>query len=772
MIKSGERIGQYLVKEVIGSGGMAVVYKAFDTVNHRLVALKFIDSSNELTDALKRFKREAAILAKLRHPNVVEVYDFFELPNGTCFSMEIIEGITLESLHHEYRKTGNRYKPMEVFRVLPILEDIAQALQEAHINHIFHRDIKPANVIIENTTNRTVLLDFGLARGGGEETLTKTGAVLGTLFYLAPEQIKSKPIGGYTDVYQWGMVAWHLLTGRLPFDDEDEVTMAVMRTANDIPPVQSVAPQVPEKLAGIIDKALSRDERDRYPDGGQLLYALTGEGTSSMNKEPPPKAHSTESPAGGSYIAVEQVVVEEGNSHSSSRQVKGTSGRFRRRVPASLVLVLLAVASCLFFYNRSEELSQKRIASPPPLKKLEPLHKKMNLRASLNGPVGMEVSVLHFQSVVPCKARLCKISPVIGGYPLRDDVRLKGILTDFEESFSCSHSLSFHSWELGKSLFIRYLTENGYTVDGPPLRVKEIIRSSFENLLEEIMPFGDSPEGYFRGAGDRFKRYEFDLSSRDKAKEQLSADISREYCILKDGFSGVSTILPWFFTSRHGQQTHWSKVASAYCILKYLPEYARREGFILENPEDFREPFLFSALLRKPIQFKNIATTILEKPMRLYHRDKFIADKSYGFGNSKDFVESQTVKITGDSLGVSLSGSHVDSQAIPVKTKLIKLVLANEVKSKLLQNDFVCLELNFLGCDEGFWPLVEINGVSLLLYVPGSSIITGGTLAHTFPASILQDTAFINIRFFSLPGMVKSESMVLRTIGFSGYSLK
>jgi len=279
LFRSGEYIDSYQIQGTLGSGGMAIVYRALDTVTKRTVALKYLPKEEATEEYVERFKREARLLAKLDHENIVKVFDIVQHQGCICYAMELVEGRTLESIAVRGSRTGTGLPEHEC---RPWLVAIARALAAAHVKGILHRDVKPANIMVEDETGRLVLLDFGLARGGGTQTLTKTGAVMGTLAYLAPEQIRGKRVTPATDVYQWGMVAYHLLTGHLPFEKEDDVTMAVLRTTKPIPPIREVKAEVSEELAAIVMRCVERDPTARFTDAGELYAVLA------------PQAHATD----------------------------------------------------------------------------------------------------------------------------------------------------------------------------------------------------------------------------------------------------------------------------------------------------------------------------------------------------------------------------------------------------------------------------------------------------------------------------------------------
>jgi serine/threonine protein kinase len=262
------RIGHYEVLEVLGRGGFGVVFRAFDDVLQRVVAVKALAPSMAVTSpARKRFLREARTSAQVRHENVVQVYEVAEQPLPYLV-MEFIPG---ESLQQRLDRTG----PLEVPEVLRVVRQVAEGLAAAHEKGLIHRDIKPANVLIESGPQaRAKITDFGLARAADDASLTRSGTVAGTPMYMAPEQARGESLDHRADLFSLGSVMYAILTGRPPFRAEN--TPAVLkRVADDTPrPIREVIPEVPEWLCRIVGKLHAKSPEERFQTAREVADVL------------------------------------------------------------------------------------------------------------------------------------------------------------------------------------------------------------------------------------------------------------------------------------------------------------------------------------------------------------------------------------------------------------------------------------------------------------------------------------------------------------------
>jgi serine/threonine protein kinase len=267
---SGQYLGRYYLSERLGEGGMAVVYKAYDTRLERDVAIKIIRSAafheEELGQVLKRFEREAKSLAKLSHPNIVKVHDYGEHEGSPYLVMEYLPGGTLKKL------LG---KPIPWQEAVRLLLPVARGVAYAHQHGILHRDIKPANVLITDS-GEPMLSDFGIAKlfESGETTaLTGSGMAIGTPEYMAPEQWNGTT-SPQSDLYSLGIVFYEMVAGRKPYIADTPAAILIKQATEPLPLPRQFAVDLPAPVEAILIKALAKDPKDRYPDVNAFVAAL------------------------------------------------------------------------------------------------------------------------------------------------------------------------------------------------------------------------------------------------------------------------------------------------------------------------------------------------------------------------------------------------------------------------------------------------------------------------------------------------------------------
>lgn len=268
------RLGQYRLKKKLGEGGMGEVYLAEHQLLHRPCAIKVI-RQDRLEDpaAFQRFEREVMATARLTHGNIVRVFDFGRTRDGTVFcAMEYLPGMDLDRL-------VERYGPVVPERAIYILRQVCSALREAHSVGLIHRDIKPTNIILcERGLLYDVvkLVDFGLVHETAPNVsrLTEERMAVGTPHYMSPEQISGKELGGPSDIYSVGAVAYFLMTGRPPFEGDDYRRLFAAHLTEPVPPLRQRCPGVPADLEKVILRCLEKKPADRFPDARSLEQAL------------------------------------------------------------------------------------------------------------------------------------------------------------------------------------------------------------------------------------------------------------------------------------------------------------------------------------------------------------------------------------------------------------------------------------------------------------------------------------------------------------------
>lgn len=254
----GRLLGQYRLEEKIGQGGMGAVFRALDTALDRPVAVKvLVATSLESSTGAERFLREARRMARLKHPNLLHVYNVGTESGLYYFAMELLEGDTLADI---IRGRGG----LSVEMLMPYAAQLLSALHYIHGQGIVHRDVKSGNIML--CGHRAVLMDFGLAKEENSSQLTAAGAVLGTPDYIAPEQAEGEAVGPATDLYSFGVVLYEALSGALPFRGRSAISIIRQHLEKPPPPLWNERPDLPRDLTDIIHRCLAKKPADRYPD--------------------------------------------------------------------------------------------------------------------------------------------------------------------------------------------------------------------------------------------------------------------------------------------------------------------------------------------------------------------------------------------------------------------------------------------------------------------------------------------------------------------------
>jgi len=267
----GKKLGDYLIVDILGQGGMARVYRGLDKKLNRYAAVKVIDAGSIREDEAeyrKRFQGEARAVARLNHPNIVGIYQFDQVDSLYYMAMSFIEGRDLRSIIKTHDRNGSRMSGTEVRN---IIRDIGSALDYAHSEGVIHRDIKPSNIMV-TSSGKAILTDFGLALSVPEGTI---GNTFGSAHYVAPEQaVNSAQAVAQSDIYSLGIVLFEMLTNRVPFDDPSAMAVA-MKHLTDPPPAPSkINPSLSPQIDRVVIQALDKDPKKRYTSCAEMLKAL------------------------------------------------------------------------------------------------------------------------------------------------------------------------------------------------------------------------------------------------------------------------------------------------------------------------------------------------------------------------------------------------------------------------------------------------------------------------------------------------------------------
>lgn len=290
----GQRLSErYEIQALVGQGGMGIVYRGYDVVLQRTVAIKVLPQEFTYDRRfVERFRQEAVTAAGLHHANIVTIHDVGE-HNGVYFIvMQFLEGVTLD----QWLASQGALSLAQCYHVI---RQVADALDYAHAQGVIHRDVKPSNIMVD-PNGKVTLMDFGLVRameGGG---LTRTGMIVGTPEYMAPEQALGHPIDGRSDIYSLGVVIYRMLTGEVPFARSSSIAVAYAHVHEPPPPLREKRPEIPRAVEAVVLKALAKQPQERYQTAGQLVLdfaeALSGKMPAGVKLAPLPRARSQTSP--------------------------------------------------------------------------------------------------------------------------------------------------------------------------------------------------------------------------------------------------------------------------------------------------------------------------------------------------------------------------------------------------------------------------------------------------------------------------------------------
>lgn len=347
--------GRYELIEKIGEGGMAVVYKGKDRLLNRYVAIKILRPEfTKDASFIESFRKESQAAAGLTHPNIVSVYDVGKEGNLHFIVMELVEGKPLSQVITEKGRLD--YK-----EAIDIAKQVASALSLAHKNQIIHRDVKPHNILI-TSTGVAKLADFGIAQAVSNSTMVEgtSNKVMGSVHYLSPEQARGSYVDERTDIYSLGIVLYEMLTGKVPFDGDNAISIALMHINDPITPPSRLVSGIPPQLEKVVMKATDKYQNNRYSSADEMIEDLDNiefitkvmgkkvfvDGSSSQNRSPLENERSQESPADRELE--EMLFGEDGRKKSAGSSSSGKNGK-KGILSNNKVIAVIVVAAVIVF---------------------------------------------------------------------------------------------------------------------------------------------------------------------------------------------------------------------------------------------------------------------------------------------------------------------------------------------------------------------------------------------------------------------------------------
>ncbi len=337
---------RYEVIEKIGAGGMAIVYKAKDLLLNRVVTIKVLrDQFVTDDDFIRRFRREAQSAASLSHPNIVSIYDVGKDGDLEYIVMEYIEGRNLKEIIREFA-------PLTTEQTLNLARQLGEALSHAHEHNIIHRDIKPQNILITED-GRAKVTDFGIARAVSAATVTHTGDIVGSVHYLSPEQAKGILSNEQSDIYSLGIIIYEMLTGKVPYDGETPIAIALKHLQEQPVPPGKLNPRIEPELEVVVMKAISKSPETRYASVRELLEDLQKvQAGDKVNRVPDQNSPDNDA------TQIHKSLAQEVNAATASqglnpalKGIKTWSKRKRLLVGAGLICLLLLLVGGVRFYR-------------------------------------------------------------------------------------------------------------------------------------------------------------------------------------------------------------------------------------------------------------------------------------------------------------------------------------------------------------------------------------------------------------------------------------